>query len=114
MEKYRFADEREWRYVPPLDNSSLSLSINNSSSIAPFVPISSIKTEKQKRELNSSISHIGLHFEPEDIRYLIVERDDEISELITHLEEVKGRFNQQTRDRLKSRILTAEQINLDI
>lgn len=114
IEKYRFADEREWRYVPPLDNSSSSLSINNSSSITPFVPISSIKTEKQKRELNSSIRHIGLHFEPEDIRYLIVERDEEISGLITHLENVKGRFNRQVLDRLKSRILTAEQINLDI
>jgi hypothetical protein len=116
IEKYRFADEREWRYVPPLDNSSLSNSLDNrsNSSITPFVPISSIKTEKQKSELNFSISHIGLHFEPEDIRYLIVERDEEISELINHLVLVKERFNPQVLDRLKSRILTAEQINLDI
>jgi hypothetical protein len=116
IKKYRFADEREWRYVPPLDNSSLSHSLHNdlNRQVIPFVPISSIKTEKLKRELNSSISHIGLPFEPEDIRYLIVERDDEISGLITHLELVKGRFSPDTLNRLKSRILTAEQINLDI
>lgn len=114
IEKYRFADEREWRYVPPLDDGSSSHSINKNSSIAPFVPTSSIRTKKQKNDLNSSIRHITLHFEPEDIRYLIVERDEEISELITHLEHVKGRFDRQVLDRLKSRILTAEQINLDI
>lgn len=104
IEKYRFTDEREWRYVPALDTEGL----------APFVPISTIKTKKQKAQLNESISHISLHFEPEDIRYLIVERDEEISELITHLERVKGRFGWEALDRLKSRILTAEQINVDI
>ncbi len=104
IDKYRFADEREWRYVPPLDTEG----------VVPFVPISTMKTQKQKTKLNESISHIGLHFEPEDIRYLVVERDEEIAELITHLEQVKERFGWETLDRLKSRILTAEQINVDI
>ncbi|RLW63863.1 MAG: hypothetical protein B6D73_13785 [gamma proteobacterium symbiont of Stewartia floridana] len=104
IEKYRFADEREWRYVPPLDNTSLQ----------PFVPLEAIKTEKKKSELNESIRNVVLHFEPEDIRYLIVERDNEISELIDHLMNVKKRFSTNTLNRLKSRILTSEQIELDI
>ncbi|WP_219012430.1 abortive infection system antitoxin AbiGi family protein [Shewanella algae] len=104
IDKYRFADEREWRYVPPLENAEL----------APFVPIARIKTSSQKEELNRSISHVNLHFEPEDIRYLIVENDNEISELIEHLESVKGRFSPQVLNRLKSRILTLEQIESDI
>lgn len=104
IEKYRYADEREWRYVPALDNASLP----------PFVPVNRIKTTKQKRELNESISHVTLSFEPEDIRYLIVERDNEISDLIHHLESVKGRFPPEILNRLKSRILTLEQIESDI
>jgi len=104
IEKYRFADEREWRYVPPLENTSLQ----------PFVPLDAIKTEQKKNELNDSIRDVILHFEPEDIRYLIVERDNEISELINHLMHVKQRFSTDTLNRLKSRILTSEQIELDI
>ena len=104
IEKYRFADEREWRYVPPLSNTSLQ----------PFVPLEAIKTEEKKKKLNESIHHVSLHFEPEDIRYLIVESDDEISELINHLMKVKKRFGEATLNRLKSRILTSEQIELDI
>ena len=104
IEKYRFADEREWRYVPPLENKNLQ----------PFVPLEAIKTEKKKKELNDRIRDIVLNFEPEDIRYLIVESDEEISELIDHLMQVKQRFSAKTLNRLKSRILTSEQIELDI
>lgn len=104
IKRYRFADEREWRYVPPLDTENL----------VPFVPVNTIKTKAEKDELNHTIRNIGLHFEPEDIRYLVVEKDEEISELIRHLEQVKIRFEHNTLERLKSRILTAEQINVDI
>jgi len=51
---------------------------------------------------------------PNDIKYLIIDNDDEITELIHHLRRVKGRFDQDTIDRLSSRILTAEQINNDV
>lgn len=104
IEKYRFADEREWRYVPPLGNTEL----------LPFIPINQIRTASLKKELNESISNVTLHFEPDDIRYLIVESDDEISELIEHLEKVKGRFPPAILNRLKSRILTLDQIESDI
>ena len=32
--------------------------------------------------MNEKIQHISLHFEPEDIQYLIVEKEDDIIELI--------------------------------
>jgi hypothetical protein len=101
---YRFADDREWRYVPDITNPDLR----------PFVPISSIRTKAQKSEMNEKVKHITLHFEPEDIQYLIVEKENNIIELINHLEQVKGRFNIDTRRRLASRILTIEQIEKDI
>lgn len=100
---YRFADEREWRYVPPLDATPFS-----------FLPADRLSTDDGKAAVNGRIAHLRLGFEPEDIRYLIVERDNERLDLIQHLENVKGRFDDGTRRRLASRILTAEQINTDV
>lgn len=101
---YRFADDREWRFVPDFYTEG----------IWPLVPITSIDTAVKKKELNRQASHLTLSFEPDDIQYLIVANDNEINELITHLEEVKGRFDLQTRLRLTSRILTIDQIQNDI
>lgn len=103
-ENFRFADEREWRFVPSLETEG----------VQPFVAISKIKTSQQKREYNEKVSHLRLSFQPDDIQYLIVENDRDITELIRHLENVKGRFDLETRSRLSSRILTIEQIKNDI
>lgn len=103
-ENYRFADEREWRFVPSLQNEG----------VLPFVSISKISTGEQKSEYNRKVNHLRLSFQPDDIKYLIVENDSDISGLIHHLENVKGRFDSETRSRLASRILTVEQINSDI
>jgi Protein of unknown function (DUF2743). len=100
---YRFADEREWRYVPPLDATPFS-----------FFPLERLSTPEGKAELNSRIKELRLEFGPEDIRYLIIKRDEERLGLIQHLEAVKGRFDEGTRRRLASRILTSEQINTDV
>jgi hypothetical protein len=104
INNFRFADEREWRYIPPLSKSD----------VLPFIPISRIRTKKQKAEYNDKIAHLKLHFEPNDIRYLIVESEDDIVYLVNHLRVVKNRFSQHDIDRLSSRILTAEQIHNDV
>ncbi len=101
---YRFADEREWRYVPPLETEG----------VEPFVAISNITTKKQKEEYNRKISHTRLLFQPDDIKYLFVEKESDISELIDHLEYAKTRFSPEIRRKLASRILTVEQIKNDI
>lgn len=100
---YRFADEREWRFVPPIETEN----------IAGFVSINKIKTKSKKREYNQQVSHIRLNFQPEDIKYLIVEKEDDIIELINHLDDVKSRFTPDTRRTLASRILTLDQIKND-
>jgi len=102
---YRFADEREWRFVPP---------ISDKLNYMPFIPISKIKTKKEKDNFNLGISHIKLNFVPDDINYLIVDNDKEINPLIRHLQNVKNRYDQDTIDRLTSRILTSEQIKNDM
>lgn len=105
INNFRFADEREWRYVPP---------ITEQIEFRPFVPINRIDTNEKKRILNESISRHILKFEPDDIKYIIVENDKDINEIITHLRNVKNRFSASTIDRLSSRILTSEQIKTDI
>jgi len=101
---YRFADEREWRFVPNLETEG----------VRPFVGISNIRTKRQKREFNSKVNHIRLRFTPDDIKYLVVEADNDITDLINHLHQAKSRFDSETRNRLASRILTIEQIEKDI
>jgi len=100
---YVFANEREWRYVPPITES-----------IWPFVPIDKIRTPQQKSHFNQKASHIRLNFQPDNIQYLIVENDNDINDLISHLRQVKIRFSADTIDRLSSRILTYEQIEKDV
>lgn len=101
---YRFADEREWRFVPPFETEV----------VEPFVPKSRINTTQKKSFYNEKASHVRLSFSPEDIKYLIVEKEEDIIDLIMHLEEVKGeKFNDITIKRLASRILTLDQIKND-
>jgi hypothetical protein len=102
--KYRFADEREWRYVPSISNPD----------ILPFLPIDKIDTPSKKKRWNQRISQHRLQFQPDDIRYLIVKDDADINDLQVHLRKVKSRFDEPTIQRLSSRILTTYQINRDI
>lgn len=48
------------------------------------------------------------------LKYLIVEKESDITDLINHLEAVKGRYDKETRNILASRILNVSQINNDI
>lgn len=98
-----FANEREWRYVPPVSEEILA-----------FVPIDKIKTPTQKDQFNQKIKHLRLSFQPDDIQYLIVEKDKDINNLVHHLRQVKDRFHPETVDRLASRILTYDQIENDV
>jgi hypothetical protein len=98
-----FANEREWRYVPSITDELRS-----------FLNIDEIKTAQQKANWNKKVSHIRLSFQPDDIKYLIVEKDSDINPLIAHLRDAKGRFPYETVDRLASRILTFEQIKKDV
>lgn len=101
---YRFADEREWRYVPDL----------NTPGVKPFIPKQKIETDVEKQMYNQSISHIELKFTPNDIKYLIVDKEIEIDPLIDHLYKAKHKFDPVTVRRLASRILTTQQIIRDV
>lgn len=101
---FRFADEREWRYVPSITEAG----------IPPFVAKSHIDTPSKKDKYNAIANDVRLNFKPNDIKYLIVKSDSDINDLISHLRDAKQHFEPSIIDRLSSRILTAEQIYRDM
>jgi hypothetical protein len=100
---FRFADEREWRYVPPINKV-----------FPPFVMGTEEELYRQKPILNAGCAHHRLTFTPEDIRYLIIQTDAERIELLDHIVDAKKGYDDATKRRLASRILTADQIANDM
>ncbi|BBB29508.1 hypothetical protein NEJAP_1556 [Neptunomonas japonica JAMM 1380] len=82
--------------------------------IPPFVAKSNIDTPTKKEKYNNIAHDVRLQFKPNDIKYLIVESDNDINDLIHHLRNAKAHFDPSTIDRLSSRILTADQIRSDM
>ncbi len=95
---YRFADEKEWRYVPSINDAKLVLN-------------GKYYNGKKKQEVNDQISHLRLKFKPSDISYIIVKNDSEIGEFIKVLKESKGKnYSYDDVEILMTRIITKEQI----
>ena len=65
INNFRFADEREWRYVP--DTPGLEF---------PFAPKEFFDTEEKKAELNLKVSHLKLSFQADFNVFLNVVKPD--------------------------------------
>lgn len=107
--KVKFYDEREWRFTPSRD-FLLDKKIKDSYSREYFIdPI-------RRRALNIKLAkHIKLKFEPKDIKFIIVENDIEIPEMINQLDMIFG--NKATSNELKllsTRLISMEQILEDL
>jgi hypothetical protein len=102
-DNYKFYDEREWRLVPDredINDEPLSISL------AHFT--------KNKDIYNDAISTIRFRFLPIDVSYIIVDKTDEISEIINLLRlEYYGKYTQKEMDMLFSKIVSTEQILSD-
>lgn len=103
--EYRYSDEREWRFCPEKnvlkDNEYLIDDHDD------------YKTHKEK--YNSKISHLRLKFSPDDISYVIIKNDSEITEFVRYLETTKGKkYTLEQIRRLTTRIFTVEQIMTDL
>lgn len=96
---YRFYDEREWRYSPEvgelLDEEKL---------------LNPVTLNRYNLEIKDNV----LKFTPDDINYIILNNDGEIKDMIIALRRIKSpKYDNETIDKLISRILTAEQIKSD-
>ncbi|MFZ2632037.1 MAG: abortive infection system antitoxin AbiGi family protein [Desulfosalsimonadaceae bacterium] len=101
---YRFSDEREWRYVPP-----------HSEACDMFRSEAWYAKPDNKDASDAKLVALRLNFEPNDIKYIIINDDSEIREFINYLKQVKGeKYTLHDVERLTTRILTAEQIKGDM
>jgi hypothetical protein len=103
---YRFYDEREWRYVPSLKSDAIPL-------VGGHIDGHELKMELEKAE--RSVENERLEFSPSDVRYLIVEDDSEIYQLINKIRYVKSKkYDDSDIDMLMTRIFTSKQIREDL
>jgi hypothetical protein len=102
---YRFADEREWRYVPEMTTD-----------LKPKIKPWTLKHIylANKNLFDDSLKNERLAFKADDIHYILVAKDSEINEIIKHIEDTKGsRYSMQAIKRLNSRIISVERIRND-
>lgn len=101
-ENYRFSDEREWRYVPPISIDDGHMMVVD-------------KDFRKNPEIFKKIYEFSrLEFEPNDIKYIIIKDDSEIKDVSNYLQSIKGgSYYHDDIERLKTRILTAKQIKED-
>jgi hypothetical protein len=99
---YRFADEREWRYCLPANYSNPNFKINKFGGIE--------RSTEDKKVLNKRIESLRLDFKPEDISYIIVKNNKDVTSLHKFLEDNSTFIDPKF---IQSRILTSDQIKND-
>ena len=103
IDSYRFSDEREWRYVPPISAGCKQF----------FFP-ENFHDSDERYNSEIHLARLNLKFDPNDVKYIVIKNDDEIHELIRHLDDVKGeKYSKRDVELLTTRIITAEQIRTD-
>lgn len=104
-----FYNEREWRYIPP----KTKLMENVSKHKFGFCITERDYTEPLIAEMNSMNEAHGLEFSPNDINYIIVEKEEEILELIDAIQRIKGKYPYDDVKLLSTRIISMERISED-
>lgn len=111
--KKKFYDEREWRYIPSLDElknlaGDLSMSLTGDR-LNRF-----INEPEYKKNINKKLADsVRLSFRPEDITYIIVENEQERAEIIQQIKNVKSKHGNKVVDIVCSKIISLEQIKND-
>jgi hypothetical protein len=101
---YRFHDEREWRYCPSVKElRNEQIIIHNTDHY-----------RQNKHQINERLYHLRLDFTLKDISYIIVQDEEEILDIINHLEThlIKEKDKSYIKI-LTSRIITSKQIKSD-
>ncbi|HHC4816294.1 TPA: abortive infection system antitoxin AbiGi family protein [Klebsiella michiganensis] len=97
---YIFADEREWRFVPDIENSTGKPVI-----AAP----KNISTQDGKRKYNELYDNDRLPFSHKDIKYVIVKHESDVEKMMVFLHEKYG-----SKSSLIPRVLSTELIANDM
>jgi hypothetical protein len=103
LKNYRFYDEREWRFVP------------NETELAPAKTyIASSLYLKDKNTYNSQLDHIRLDFAPEEISYIIVDKEEDIKTITKAIRNIfDEKCSTSQLEVLLTKIITVDQIKYD-
>jgi len=100
IEGVRFYDEKEWRYV--------------AESILPIMKKTDEKVNNHILENNDQlVLKPNLSFEPNDIRYIIVNKEAEVLEMKDMVEKIKSSYSHDDVLRLATKIISMDQIRED-
>jgi hypothetical protein len=105
-EELRFYDEREWHYIPDvarLGNDELHL-------------VASACTEEQLNQKNMALRNYPLVFEPNDIKYIVIETEGDREGLLKLIKDIKSQkgYSRLEIETLLSRVVSVESINSDM
>ncbi len=102
----RFYDEREWRWVPFLDD-------NNNEEVLSLTQDEYNDPQKLNEAEYDVSQRVRLDFEPDDIKYLVVASESEIADIIDKIGTMKDRYSEKELKMLYTKILYSEQIKTD-
>jgi hypothetical protein len=101
---YRFYDEREWRFVPALNDKRLKKSLN----------AKEFNEYRENSHTKPFIANINLPFSSSDIKYLIVKSNNDIPKIIEAIRSTDNLTNNtKDADILSTKIMTIDQLNSD-
>jgi len=101
---WRFYDEREWRFVPDLQGLPMRYGLTKDELL------DQTTRDRAQRLL---WEHSVLRFTPNDIKYIIVERENEILDMISRIAQIKQRYPANDVKLLTSRVISSSQIRED-
>lgn len=96
---YMFYDEREWRYVPSVDDCDVMHYMETD-----FDDLSI------ESEANVSIEKIRLKFEIADIKYILIKSDNDIHDFMVMLKSFSHRYTNEDIELLATRIMICQNI----
>lgn len=116
-----FYDEREWRYVPFADQTIKGVEEGPADVRAMLSEREYAKSEMLDQASTSLHNHYRLKFGAEDARYLIVDNEAEIPELVDFIYSVRGNYENSElgscpldeKKRLTTRVISMQQIEQD-
>jgi len=97
----RYYDEREWRFIPD----------ENHFPVIPHNKEKKNEIKNQVNKLNNELENVPLHFEPKQIKYIIIKNDDDKSEVAMKIK--SKRFEQEIETNLITKIVTLKQLEED-
>jgi hypothetical protein len=106
-DEIRFYNEREWRYIPDfyeMEKKGVKL----------FLKADEYLNKNLKADCNSKLqSEFKLVFSIKDIKYVIVDNEDEIHDIISEIEAIEGNFDVPERKLLLTKILSLDRLKED-